>query len=274
MTEIPYSNILSSKPFRFFVGPHRNEFTLHSTLVASQSRALDAIVNSTMKEAADGATNWEHVDEQTFIRFGQYVYTGNYEGEPPSKPELDLNEGDTDEKNGEPADDDFWAIPSKKSKKKKIAFGDEPVQQFATKREQARHSFEIQRSYDYGDSGACFDVKNTDCRVEYKNVFLSHARLHMLADYYGIEQLAQLTLHKLHRALCSFQLHEERVCDVVDLLRFCFEEEEPVQLRELVVMYTVCQFEKLWKNADFKQLLMERVGLSVAVLGSMLARLD
>ena len=145
----------------------------------------------------------------------------------------------------------------KKNNKKKIAFGAEPTAPLATKCVEAWYKFENERSYNCGIAGIHFSGKNTDCRVEYKEVFLSHARLHMLAGYYGIEKLEQLTLHKLHRTLCSFELHNERVSDVVDLLRFCFEEDERQRLRKLVAMYTVCHFEKLWENVEFQQLFTE-----------------
>ena len=62
-----------------------------------------------MKEAADGATTWEHVDEQNFIRFGQYVYTGNYEGEPPLEPEPE-HKGEAQKAEDPPAEDDDWAF--------------------------------------------------------------------------------------------------------------------------------------------------------------------
>lgn len=219
-----------------------------------------------------------NVDEQTFIRFGQHVYTGNYEGEAPLKPEPMLKKGQTrkEEEAAATKNDDWdFAFTSKKDKKKKGLFGPQFVERFTTKREEAWYRFENERLYNCGIAGIHFSGKNTDCRVEYGQVFLSHARLHMLAEYYGIEQLAQLTLHKLHRILCNFELHIERVCDVVDLLRFCFEEDERAKLRELVAMYAVCQFEKLWANTDFRRLFTEHTKLSVAVLGLIvMVRLD
>lgn len=269
--------ILTSKPFQFFVGPDRTEFTLHSAVVASQSRALNALVNGSMKEAAERATTWENVDEQTFIRFGQYVYTGDYEGEAPLRPEPVLKEGETLKEEEAPAKNDDWdsLFTSKKDKKKKAIFGAQLVERLTTKREEACYKFENERLYNCGVAGIHFSGKNRDCRVEYGQVFLSHARLHMLAEYYGMEQLAQLTLHKLHRILCNFELHIERVQDVVDLLRFCFEEDERAKLRELVAMYAVCQFEKLWADVEFRRLLTEHTKLSMAVLGLMvMVRLD
>ncbi|KAK2605794.1 hypothetical protein QQS21_003747 [Conoideocrella luteorostrata] len=292
MAEIPYSSFLASKPFRFIVGPHREEFTLHSALVASQSRALNVVVNGPMKEATDGFTTWEDVDGQTFTRFGQYVYTGDYEGESPLEPEPMPEEprleelvavADEEQEAGEEpkAEEepqytvDFWdsAMTSKKKSKKKRAENTDLMPSL-TKREILLYEFENNRLYDCGIAGIHFSPRNRNCLLEYKEVFLSHARLHMVAEYYGVEKLAQLTLHKLHRTLCNFVLHNERIGDVVGLLRYCFEEDERVELRELVVMYSVCHFEKLWESADFQQLLKAHTELSVAILGSMLARLD
>jgi hypothetical protein len=74
------SSIISSKPFRFSVGLHKREFTIHSAVVAHQSTALSSLVNGEMKEARDFHVTWESVDEETFIHFSQYTYTGDYDG--------------------------------------------------------------------------------------------------------------------------------------------------------------------------------------------------
>lgn len=55
----------------------------------------------------------------------------------------------------------------------------------------------------------------------------------------------ELSIHKLHRSLVRFQLFEERVGDVVELLRFCFDQDVPEVLRKLVVRYAGCHVEKL-----------------------------
>lgn len=70
--------IASSVPFRFLVGPNGREFTIHSALLSHQSPVLDKLVNGGFSEAAEKCVTWDSVDEDTFIRFWQYAYTGKY----------------------------------------------------------------------------------------------------------------------------------------------------------------------------------------------------
>lgn len=72
-------SFISSKPFEFVVGPNKRVFTIHSALVASLSPVLERLVNGDMLEAKTGSVVWEHVDEQTFVRFSQYAYMKTYE---------------------------------------------------------------------------------------------------------------------------------------------------------------------------------------------------
>lgn len=79
IANIPFRKFLKSpRLFRFLVGPDKQEFFLHASLVASQSKVLDSLVNGAMKEAEDGCTTWENVSEDTFVRFARYIYTGDY----------------------------------------------------------------------------------------------------------------------------------------------------------------------------------------------------
>ena len=87
--------------------------------------------------------------------------------------------------------------------------------------------------------------------------------------------MTQLSLHKLHRTLCSFVLHDERVGDIIDLVQFCFQEEDLSLLRDLVVGYCVCQFEKLWAHEEFRDVFLEREELIVLITQSLVStRLD
>lgn len=71
-------SIASSVPFRFLVGPNQREFTIHSALLSHQSPVLDKLVNGGFAEAAEKCVKWDSVDEDTFVRFWQYAYTGKY----------------------------------------------------------------------------------------------------------------------------------------------------------------------------------------------------
>lgn len=271
-----------------------------------------------MKEATSGCTVWEDVDEDTFVRFGQYLYTGNYEGSSPLVTGLleffRLDSGefskipkpaahtavipDTDEPaHAEPEPEkgeaDYWAYAatsSKKSKKSKIRLVDlqgdldkrfvRPAEEEAAPAplppsspqtmKTAWDDFKTKRSYECGVAGTHYCPVNEDRQTEYMDVFLSHARVHMLADYYNIQALAQLALHKLHRTLCRFTLHEERIGDVVALLRYCYEEDERPLLRELVSAFAACHAKRLWKSIEFQELFAAHGELSRAVMGSIM----
>lgn len=41
------------------------------------------------KEAVEGCTVWESGSEDTFVRFGQYVYTGDYDSAAPLEPPIE-----------------------------------------------------------------------------------------------------------------------------------------------------------------------------------------
>ncbi|KAG6158049.1 hypothetical protein E4U11_004908, partial [Claviceps purpurea] len=77
--DVSYASFMSSKAFEFLVGPEKKPFIIHSELVASLSPVLERLVKGNMEEAQKGSVVWEHVDEQTFIRFSQYAYMRTYE---------------------------------------------------------------------------------------------------------------------------------------------------------------------------------------------------
>ncbi|KAM0667206.1 hypothetical protein ACQRIU_005061 [Beauveria bassiana] len=351
MVEMAYGSILGSKPYLFLVGPQKREFFVHASLAAGQSAVLDALVNGSMQEATEGCTVWEGVDEDTFVRFGQYVYTGNYEGsvpfEPPAveepAPELDAEQpapelfaeepapvleaeipapepvdasGPAEEPSGtdrpaeepevakedspaeapcepkpEPADAGFWSAPprsaeKKKKKKSKILLDQDISMDFSSEldefktvappltRDDAWKSFE-EKQYEAGGDNANYSVppnpKNR--RIVYEQVFLEHARVHMMAYYYDMQPLAQLALFKLHRALCTFTLHDERMGDVVGLLRYCYREDDRPLLRAMVSEYAACHVKQLWADAEFRELFGEHGEMSVAIMGCIMERL-
>lgn len=81
-------SLASSKPFLFTIGASKREFSMHSALVASQSPAFERLVNnSNFKEGQSYHAELGNIEEETFIRFLQYAYTGKYdEGEVQAPP--------------------------------------------------------------------------------------------------------------------------------------------------------------------------------------------
>lgn len=77
--KLKYLRVATSNLFRFLIGPDKQEFTIHSALVAHQSPVLKALVYGRFKEAMDCSVEWDEIDERTFVSFWQYVYTGEYD---------------------------------------------------------------------------------------------------------------------------------------------------------------------------------------------------
>jgi hypothetical protein len=59
----------------------------------------------------------------------------------------------------------------------------------------------------------------------YSNVFLAHASLYVLGNLWLIDTLKALAIYKLHKTLCIFKLDGKNVADIVDLARYAYQEE-------------------------------------------------
>ncbi|MBE3041962.1 BTB/POZ domain-containing protein [Candidatus Bathyarchaeota archaeon] len=69
----------ASEHFTFVVGTSKRKFSIHSAIVAHQSRALSTLVNGDFKEAVYRCVEWDDIDEHTFHSFWQYAYSGDYD---------------------------------------------------------------------------------------------------------------------------------------------------------------------------------------------------
>lgn len=238
---------------------------LHSALVARQSRSLNALVNGGMREASERCADWEEVDEQTFVRFSQFAYTGDYD---PAAPVIDSSSRKREEEQ-RPRSTDSFVIPRSAS----IS----PHHQYERRRP-ADELWENFRTRRYIESHFHLQLQNKEDE-DYTEVFLSHAKLFVFANYHGISKLEMLTLHKLRNTLVEFTLHRSRLGDIVPLIRYSYENtaglnELPAGLRELVAVYAACKAEELWESTDFQELLEECGEIAKDILGQTLKRLD
>lgn len=218
-----------------------------------------------MKEAQERCVSWEETDEQTFIRFSQFAYTGDYNGvEPSSDHGGERRVGD--EENVRVDWGDWGGKKKKKLRSDAISFEE-------SKRESSWDRFK--KLYPDPDANPYGNSPHDD----YTEVFLSHARLYVFADYHGIAAPQTHSLRKLHRILIGFIPYEKRVGDIVELVRYCYENtvdrgEESDALRSLVNSYTACKVEELWKCQAFRALL-ETIGeYSKGLVAEMLHRLN
>ncbi|KAM0460812.1 hypothetical protein ACHAO4_001604 [Trichoderma viride] len=366
MNNIPAEVIASSVPFRFLVGLNRREFTIHSALLSYLSPVLDKLVNGSFSEAAEKCVTWDSVDEDTFIRFWQYAYTGKYtvdlsitglQSEPQAAQEAEKRtaqeaiEAATVAKEEKEIvqlvvkrDNTLRGLSSKDERRlielqakaarraareaerrAEIAEEEEELAELlrmqdrrpvlaAEDRERLVHLLEKQAarkregqvasetegeapsgeltireaqwnafkrqgtSASSGTSSVTSPLKGAPGRSnqaheDYTSTFLSHARLYVFAECYGITGLMELSLSELHGALVTFRLYEERVNDVVELVRYCYDNLVPEALREMITLYAVCKIEKLWVSEEFQVLVEVHGELSRSLIGHMVKAL-
>ncbi|KAK4234048.1 hypothetical protein C8A03DRAFT_47531 [Achaetomium macrosporum] len=261
MEQIRWEDIASSKMFRFSVGPQKREFTMHSALVAHQSPALKTLVaNTQFKEAREAHAELE-----------EYAYTGDYHA---AVEGVSCVNEDTDKKDATSIDQrgrrphirpaapssiltSRGHISGQSRKNKPWEIFDTIVKQMCRSTSPRGHVAVDAVALDHGAEG-----------------FLRHVRVYLFADCYGIKRLMDLVLCKLGQALRSFPLGGERVEDIIALLRYCYDNAAPERLRSLLVLYTACNVQELWKTNTFKALLEAHDELSVAVIESLVERLN
>ncbi|KAG6105267.1 hypothetical protein E4U13_007956, partial [Claviceps humidiphila] len=252
----------TSPTFKFVVGrggETEKVFYLHKELVASQSCSLELsmIVASVFHDYVDIDCH----DVRTVNAFTAYLYTGDYD----IAPELSSLGSD--------------------------------ARQHVCWRPQNPHWEMLLQSKEYGfqiplctvcnneaplsDRGTCNICR---CRgsarqmlvspapvlnpgsldTNFTEVFILHAKVFLFAVHYKVAELRELSLRKLHQALCGFRLSKERVGDIMSLVRFCFDQDrdDDSRLKKLVASYSAAIIdERVPAEAleDFRKLSQEYV---------------
>jgi hypothetical protein len=243
------SRLASSKPFQFLIGDKEREFTIHSALVSEHSAALDKLINNDkFKEANDGYAKLPEVDVETFVCFIQYLYTGDYyRGAPEATHDLRSNTGQ---------DGDDFDPPQRKKTRLREKF------------EKAVRNLKAPRPSRLRSLG-------TDCTGMFRGyTILRHARLFVFADCYDISGLAELALHYLGQELAEYRLYAPHLEWIVDLLRYCYNNSAPEDLKSLVVLWAACNVKVLWAEETFKDLLETSGEFSAALVGALVERLE
>ncbi len=215
-----------------------------------------------MIEAKREYAVFDDVDEDTFIRFTQFAYTGDYAV---AEPDVLLSQSDVGvesdrrsrarsstpkaatlddalqeqpepepEPEPEPPEDELWGFKStkhRKQSKKKMAsaWADDRDEEtipapISTRKSKGERLWDaFQAKASVKHPEAWRPNVNTDHCEDYTPVFLCHAKLYMFADKYSIEPLSGLVLRKLRLNLSEFILHSQRIGDIIELLKYTYE---------------------------------------------------
>lgn len=130
--------------------------------------------------------------------------------------------------------------------------------------------------FKYPAPGRTFQTRpNREAAEDYSGVFFSHAKLYVVADIYDIPLLGKQTLHNLATTLQSFTLYKSRICDVVSLVEYVFNNTQKRDaMRDLLVHYAACAIEKLSEDDGFQKFLESCPEFASALIAKMIERLD
>ena len=246
------SSIYTSNPFTFNV--QSRSFYVHSALISKCSRPLDRMISGHLKEANQGFANLNDVTEATFTRFVRWLYVGDY----PAASHKVKNEGGEASIKGETSDIDDWGsftTPKKKKKKKEVSLRVALKEKFIAWEDD--HVLPEVNAVSLASTRS-----NTAPDEDYTNVLLSHAQLYVFGEKYDIKALQQLSLRKLRHTLATFTLYQERVDDILSLIRYTFAETGPTRhgessIRTMLMFYVSTEMEVLDSHGEIKGMLAE-----------------
>jgi hypothetical protein len=98
----------------------------------------------------------------------------------------------------------------------------------------------------------------------------------LVSEFLALEMLA---LHKLQHDLVSFSLFKSLIGDVVQLIRYTYENtaqlaDSPCPLRDLVTVYAICKVKVLWKSKEFQGLFVSCGELAGELFSQAMKRID
>ncbi|KAI9778136.1 MAG: hypothetical protein M1839_008345 [Geoglossum umbratile] len=222
-----------------------------------------------MSESQSGFAVLDDVDKQTFLRFCQYVYTGDYAAADPDILLDSLMVGGLDSAERESG----WSSKKKKwlesplppESHKSILWSEFKELSYPTPTPQIQ------------------PAPNREPLEDCTPVLLSHAYVHVFADKYDILPLRTLALYKLHRTLIKFALYKEQAGDIAELVGYSYANTpEPNlggtagsvdALRELVMNYIACEAENLVESERFLLLLEEGGTLAKDIMRAVVKRI-
>jgi hypothetical protein len=213
------------------------------------------MINGNFKGRESKTETLKDVDEDTFSRFCEFAYKGDYcppvfefeEDEfieagsdvhvngdinsdaipppPDADPPMDESIYAEELPAPPPPDIDGWGFGSGKKKSKKggkTAYFGQPSKRALFRQEFLEREYSTTQSID-ATIEACKPVRNKSHNENYLPVFLGHAKLYVFADKYDVQPLKLLALKKLYQTLVIFTPYAQRVGDIVGLVKFTYE---------------------------------------------------
>ncbi|KAK7744797.1 hypothetical protein SLS62_010030 [Diatrype stigma] len=210
--DTPFGELVTSKLFRFLIGPERKEFTVHANAFSRLSQPLYALIYGGMTEARDGVAVWDDMDSDTFVRFCEFAYSGDYTT-PKLEASIERHEYIADQQN--PIESAFLFEPTRLT----TLTDDEYLEDTCM----STRLF-VEASYPTpGPRYTLEDYEDVDAYSQnYEKLFLCHIRLYVTGDKYLVRDLQALAIHKLHRTFLDAPLIYKNIENIVDAIRITY----------------------------------------------------
>ncbi|KAK6221820.1 hypothetical protein QIS74_04692 [Colletotrichum tabaci] len=261
--------ILQSRTVKFIVGCDEKEFSVQELSLCVISPALRALLTGGMKESVEGKVVWDDVEPATFVRLMEYAYSHDY-SVPKVVKTTPSNDWDKTDKNGSTKIDDE---PDSLNSYLQNATHQGAQHQFAKKCFTQPPEPEIDQGSQPNNGVAYLrtdwleDIKYSKTGIA--DVFMSQAKLYILADKYGIEGLRSLCLHRLKQSLlhCSGTVEFESL--LLDVIEFVFSKTKTQDsLRKLLVCYCITDLQWIASCEHYEDLIEELPGFASAILSN------
>ncbi|KAI0598357.1 hypothetical protein F4775DRAFT_180905 [Biscogniauxia sp. FL1348] len=231
--ESGWEDILRSPPLDFLVGPERKRFSIHSGALQSLSTLLDTHISSFEMSQSTGEPtqpiDWPTVDVATFLRFSQFVYTGDYNVPMPSSSSSAATRNEDENSGG--------SAQARSTFNRRVG----PYHSLDSWYQVLRH-YPHKRLVPGPGQGADqlqqtsqYELLSRFCCLPYlaaedpypdfdRTTLLAHARLYALATAWKIPTLRRLTLNAIYHLLRHGDFLYDRIADISALIDFAFDD--------------------------------------------------
>ncbi len=200
-----------------------------------------------MSEGLVAEARWEDVDKETFIRFAQFAYIGDY-----TTPQMIIEPTEI------PSSIDTGVFgPAKKAGKKHVPGPLEPIPAFKS----LSYQLPIPR-FNFADT--CDPAMAEGPSENIGEILIIHASLYVLAEKWGIDRLKRLALFKIHKTLNLFSLDIPKLEHVISFVRYAYSDESTPDLktkidglRELICHYIAANAALTAEDTSFLALIEE-----------------
>jgi hypothetical protein len=224
-----------------------------------------------MREAQDGVAIIHDVEVDSFIRFAEYIYGGDYNVVQHTIKSEQREYPEDDCPISEPSvEHDDWDFPTKGSKKsikksRKAIVNFPELETLLSLVEYpvvspVREAFPVITTDTFPGAGP---AKDCDKKCDFTEVLLCHARVYCMADRFQVPRLKELAIYKLYMLLRQIiDSSDCYVSNIVSLLGYVYGHTAELEstsepLRDLLAHYVAWDFRSRMGEEDFRVYLAE-----------------